>query len=438
VRFYMSASAAEAAGFRACRRCRPESAPGSPDWNVRADLVGRALRLIAEGAIDRIGIDGLARRLAVSSRHLHRELSAAVGAGPLALARTRRAQTARLLIDQTPLSLTEVAFAAGFRSVRQFNETMQAAFGCPPSELRRRERPVDAGQGAVVLRLRYRPPLAAEALLAHFARRALPSMEAVADGVYRRTVTLGRSVGVVEIEAMANSNDVLVRLHLDDLRDLGGAVQRCRQLFDLEVDPGPVAETLGVDPVLRSLITARPGLRVPGAFDGWELAARAVLGQQVSLAGARTIANRLVVALGTPLPAPVDGLTHLFPPPAAVAGADLAGLGIMPARRESLRALARAVASGGLVLDQGANREETVRQLEALPGIGPWTSAYVAMRALGDPDAFPVADLALRRAATRLGLGENVGTLQARAETWRPWRSYAAMYLWNSLTTTAP
>lgn len=434
VRFYASATAAEAGGFRACRRCRPESAPGSPDWNVRADLVGRALRLIAEGVVDHDGIDGLAQRLAVSTRHLHRELVAAVGAGPLALARTRRAQTARLLIDQTALALTEIAFASGFSSIRQFNETMQMIFGCPPGELRRRERAADAGRGSVVLRLRYRPPLAAEALLAHFAHRALPAIEAVAGGVYRRTMALGRAVGSVEIEPVTKTNDVLVRLRLDDLRDLGMIVQRCRQLFELDVDPTPVAEVLGTDPTMATLIRARPGLRVPGAIDGWELAARAILGQQVSLVGAQTLGNRLVRALGAPLEAPVGGLTHLFPTPAAVAEADLAGLGILPARQEALGALAQAVANGTLILDRGVEREETVRRLEALPGVGPWTAAYVAMRALGDPDAFPVTDLALRRAAGRLGLGTDNRALLARAESWRPWRAYAAMYLWSSLT----
>lgn len=433
VQFYVSAGAAEAAGFRACRRCRPESAPGSPDWNVRADLVGRALRLIAEGEVDREGIEGLARRLAVSTRHVHRELLAAVGAGPLALARTRRAQTARLLIDQTRLALTEIAFAAGFNSVRQFNETMQAAFGCPPGDLRRRERPLDAGQGWVALRLRYRPPLASAELLAHFARRALPAIEEVTDGCYRRTIALGRSVGVVELQPVQGTSEVAVRLRLDELRDLGLAVERCRQLFDLDVDPGAVAAVLEADAALAPLVAARPGLRVPGAFDGWELAARAMLGQQVSLAGARTLGNRLIAALGAPLPAPVGALTHLFPSAAAVAQADLAGLGILPARAVALQALARSVANGVLGLDRGADREGALQRLQALPGVGPWTAAYVAMRALGDPDAFPVTDLALRRAATHLGLGDT-RRLSVRVEGWRPWRAYAAMYLWSSLT----
>jgi len=431
VRFYVSAGAAEAAGFRACRRCRPESAPGSPDWNVRADLVGRALRLIAEGVVDSDGVDGLARRLAVSTRHIHRELVAAVGAGPLALARTRRAQTARLLIDQTEMALTEVAFAAGFNSVRQFNATMQMAFGCPPGELRRRERPGDAGQGWVGLRLRYRPPFAGDDLLAHFARRALPAIEDVTAGCYRRSISLGQSVGVLELQPAPSANEVVARLRLDDLRDLGLAVARCRQLFDLDVDPQPVADVLGADP---ALVAAQPGLRVPGAFDGWELAARAVLGQQVSLAGARTLGSRLVAALGAPLPDPVGGLTHLFPSAAVVAEADLAGLGILPSRATTLRALAQLVASGALVLDRGANRDQVQQQLLALSGVGPWTATYIAMRALGDPDAFPVTDLALRRAAARLGLGSDMRSLTARAEAWRPWRAYAAIYLWRSLT----
>jgi AraC family transcriptional regulator of adaptative response / DNA-3-methyladenine glycosylase II len=238
----------------------------------------------------------------------------------------------------------------------------------------------------------------------------------------------------VELQPVPDSSDVVVRLRLDELRDLGRAVERCRQLFDLDLDPGAVANVLGADTVLAPLVAARPGLRVPGAFEGWELAARAVLGQQVSLAGARTLGSRLVAALGAPLPAPVGALTHLFPSASAVAEADLAGLGVLPARAAALQGLARAVETGELVLDRGADREDALQRLQALPGVGSWTATYVAMRALGDPDAFPVTDLALRRAATRLGMSDNARRLSMRAEAWRPWRAYAAMYLWSSLT----
>jgi AraC family transcriptional regulator of adaptative response / DNA-3-methyladenine glycosylase II len=372
----------------------------------------------------------------VSERHLHRELVAAVGAGPLALARTRRAQTARLLIDQTRLSLAEIAFAAGFASIRQFNETMLASFGAPPGALRRRERPALEASGGVSLRLGFRPPLAAGALLDFLARRAIPGVEEVAGAFYRRTIAFGRAAGLIELRPAADH--VAARLQLDDVRDLGLVVQRCRALFDLDLDPHPVAAVLGADPALAPLVATWPGLRLPGTIDGWEVATRAVLGQQVSVAAARTLAGRLAARYGTPLAAPDGGLTHRFPAPDQLAGAALEGVGLTRARAGTLRALAAAVAAGRLVLDRGADRDEAAARLQALPGIGPWTAAYVAMRALGDPDASLVADLGVRRAAARLGLPATPGQLRAHAERWRPWRAYAAVYLWRSLEPSTP
>jgi AraC family transcriptional regulator of adaptative response / DNA-3-methyladenine glycosylase II len=438
VRFCPSASAAEAAGFRACRRCRPDVAPHSPDWNVRADLVGRALRLIAEGAVDTGRVSGLARRLAVSPRHLHRELIAEVGAGPLALARTRRTQTARLLIDQTGMSISEIAFVAGFGSIRQFNDSMRAAFGCNPSDLRRREDPALAGSGGITLRVSHRLPFDAASLLDYLGRRAVPGVETVINGRYRRTVALGRSAGTIELEPLAGTRNIRLRLRLDDLRDLTLVVQRCRQLLDLDVDPAAVADVLGADPVLAPIVAANPGLRVPGTLDGWEIAVRAVLGQQVSVTAARTLAGRLARSLGTPLDEPERDLTHLFPRPEAVAEADLGTLGITRARADTLRGLAGAVANAEVALDRGVNREEVEERLLALPGIGPWTASYIAMRALGDPDAFLPGDLGVRRAAEALGLDANPRRLAAYAERWRPWRAYAVLYLWQSLSAQAP
>jgi AraC family transcriptional regulator of adaptative response / DNA-3-methyladenine glycosylase II len=433
VRFYACAAAAEAAGFRACRRCHPEKAPGSPEWNIRADLSGRALRLIAEGAADEEGIGGLATRLKVSERHLHRALVAEVGVGPLALARTRRAQTARLLIDQTNLPLTTISGAAGFTSIRQFNDTMRASFGCNPTELRRgSEAP---GGSGLTLRLPYRPPLDAAALLSYFGQRAVAGMEEVVDGRYRRTVALPRARGIIELELLADADAVLLRLQLDDLRDLGPLVQRCRGLLDLDADPAVIGAALGADPLLAPLVAARPGLRVPGAIDGFELAVRAILGQQVSVAGARTLAGRLVTALGEPLPEPRGALTHTFPTPERVVGADLGGLGLTGGRVVALGALAHAVTEKGLALDRGADWERTVARLQELPGIGPWTASYIAMRALGDPDACPVADLGLRRALERRELAGDPKGVAARAEAWRPWRAYATHHLWASLAT---
>jgi AraC family transcriptional regulator of adaptative response / DNA-3-methyladenine glycosylase II len=465
VRFYRLPAAAQAAGFRACRRCRPEAAPGSPEWDLRADLAARALRLIADGAVDETGVTGVARRLAVSERHLHRTLVEEVGAGPLALARTRRAQTARLLVESTDLPVSDVAFAAGFGSIRQFNDAFRAAFGCAPSQVRRGGGAAPDGEGAVTLRLRHRPPYHVASVLSWFAARAVPGLEQVAGGTYRRTLRLPRGGALAELTPQPDA--VHLRLRLADLRDLTAAVQRCRRLLDSDADPLAVDAVLGADPVLAPLVAARPGIRVPHAADGFELAVRAVLGQQVSVAAARTVCGRLVDVLGEPLPVgsppvPDDGGTavprwRLFPAPAAVAGADLSWLGVPAARARTLRALAGAVAGGELALDPGADRAGTDAALRALPGIGPWTASYVAMRALGDPDAFPAGDLGLRRAAAALGVATpgvpalgvpdpatpttparptdltSPATLAERAERWRPWRAYAAMHLWNAM-----
>lgn len=434
MRFYPSAAAAEAAGFRACRRCRPDAAPSSPDWNARADLTGRALRLIAEGALDSGGVSGLARRLSVSPRHLHREMVDQVGAGPLALGRTRRAQTARLLVDQTAMPLGEIAFAAGYSSIRQFNDSVRESFGCNPTELRRRENPLPASQGDIALRLRHRLPFEGTSLLRFLERRAIPGVEEVVDGHYRRTLFLGRSAGTIELDVARDPEHVLMRVRLHDLRDLNLAVQRCRQLLDLETDPAAIAATLGSDPILRPLIEARPGLRVPGAVDGWEIAVRAILGQQVSVGGARTTAARLVASLGTPVPKPAGGLTHLFPGPDVMLEANLSTVGITGMKVRAIRAIAGALTRKELTLDRGADREEAAIRLHHLPGVGPWTASYIAMRALGDPDAFPSSDLGIRQACDRLGLGSNARDIERRAERWRPWRAYAALHLWESLS----
>ncbi len=438
VRFYASAAAAEAAGFRACRRCHPEASPGSPDWNVRADLVARALRLIADGIVDTDGVAGLAQRLAVSERHLHRELVAEVGAGPLALARTRRAQTARLLIDQTNLSLTTIAFTAGFASIRQFNESMQAAFGCAPSAFRRRTPPEHGGEGKLTLRLQYRPPFDASMLLAYLRQRALPGVEEVSEKSYRRAVVLPHSRGIIELEPLAKMNAVQLRVQLDTLSDLSLLVQRCRQLCDLDAVPTAIAEILGADPMLAPLVTSRPGLRVPGTINGFELAVRAILGQQVSIAGANTLVGRLISTFGEPLEQPHGTLTHFFPAPEVLAQADLQGLGLTRSRATTLQALARAVAEDGLLLERSADREQTMAQLQHIPGIGSWTAAYIAMRALGDPDALPAADLGLRRAFEQQGRAASPKIIESSAEAWRPWRAYAAQHLWASLPVTQP
>lgn len=427
-RFFRLPAAAEAAGFRACRRCRPDSAPDSPEWNVRGDLVARALRLIASGAIDEIGVGGLARRLAVSERHLHRQMVTEVGVGPQRLALNRRAQVARLLIESKALSLADIAFAAGYSSVRQFNHGMRAAFGCAPSELRGGSDIAD-GNSPLALRLRFRPPLATGMLLEWFGARALGGIETVSGGEYRRTMRLPRSTGWISLRV--GSEHVTLRLALGDLRDTTTAVRRCRELFDLDADPDTIAEVLGPDPLIGALVAARPGLRVPGCADGFELAVRALLGQQVSVAAARTLGGRLVRRWGEPLTTPQESLTHLFPAPDALAETDMEAIGLTRRRANTIRALARAICDDVVRLDRYADREDAVAQLLAIPGIGPCTASYIAMRALGDPNAFPASDLGLLKAAKHLGA--DPCRLDEFSQRWRPWRSYAAMHLWTSL-----
>lgn len=436
VRFYPTAATAQREGFRACKRCRPDTVPGSPEWDVRADAVGRAMRLIADGVVDREGVAGLARRLCYTERHLHRLLATEVGAGPLALARARRAHTARLLIETTELPISEVAFAAGFASIRQFNDTVREVFATTPRGLRRaRGRGGGSARGEISLRLPFRMPFDAEYALRFLGERAVPGVEEFSGGTYRRTLRLAHGAGTA---ALSDGGDyVRCALRLEDPRDLGSAVQRCRRLLDLDADPVAVAETLGADPVLAPLVGRSPGLRVPGSVDGAELAVRAVLGQQVSGAAARALAGRLVARSGDPLPEslvdPDGGLTHLFPEPGAVAQIGAADLAVPASRREALRNLTRGLAGGGISLDPGSDREEAGRKLLALRGVGPWTAAYIAMRALGDPDAFPYTDLGVRRAVRRLGYAGDPAGIAAFAERWRPWRAYATQHLWASL-----
>ena len=359
--FYPSAAAAQQAAFRACMRCRPDASPGSPEWNARADVVARAMRMIADGAVDRHGVGGLAARLGYSERQLHRLLVAEVGTGALALARAQRAQTARLLVETTDLPVAHVAFAAGFSSVRQCNDTFRQVFALSPTELRRRVGHSRGGQlGAsapsgqtVSLRLAHRRPLAADALLSFLAARAVPGVEGADDGIYRRSLRLPHSEGVVAISA--EGDDLRAELRLGDLRDLTAGVNRCRRLLDLDADPVAVDAALRRDPALASSVRAAPGRRVPGTVDGWELAVRAVIGQQVSVTGARTVAGRLVAAAGTTLDQPAGSVTHLFPTPDDVLAADDRAMPMPAARRRALRALAAAVIDGSLYIDPGAD-----------------------------------------------------------------------------------
>jgi AraC family transcriptional regulator of adaptative response / DNA-3-methyladenine glycosylase II len=420
VTFFPSAAAAQRAGFRACRRCRPDAAPGSPEWDVRADVVGRAMRLIGDGVVDREGVPGLSGRLGYTERHLHRMLTAELGAGPLALARAQRAQTARILIETTDLGLAEIAFAAGFGSVRQFNDTILEVFAQQPSALRSRRRASATGAGTIHLRLAYRAPLHAPALLEFLATRALPGVEEADVHAYRRILTLPHGTATVTLTPA--DGWVSAALQLTDVRDLAPAVARCRRLFDLDADPIAVDGTLGTDGALAEMVRTEPGVRVPRAVDGFEMAVRAIVGQQVSVASARTTLTRLLKHAGS------DG----FPTAATVADLPDEAFGMPAVRRQTIRALAERVADGKLDLEPGTDREETVARLQEVPGIGAWTAGYVAMRAIGDPDVFLPTDLAVRRGARALGLPDTPSRLAAHAEQWRPWRSYALIRLWRA------
>jgi AraC family transcriptional regulator, regulatory protein of adaptative response / DNA-3-methyladenine glycosylase II len=428
VRFLPTAAAAQRAGFRACKRCRPDATPGSPEWDGRADVVARAMRLIADGVIDRSGVPGLAAALGYSVRQLERVLVAEVGAGPVALARAQRAQTARVLIETTDLPMTEIAFAAGFASIRQFNDTVRAVFAVAPTGLRTGaagSRTAGRLPGSLALRLPFRRPLTPDTLFGHLAATAVPGVEEVVGTTYRRTLRLPHGPGVVALTPASTHVDCTV--DLADLADLTAAIARCRRLLDLDADPEEVDAVLGADPALVAAVAAAPGRRVPRTVDGDEFAVRAVVGQQVSTAAARTAAASLVAAHGEALPAPTGGLTHLFPAPADLVGARPA---LPAARVRTLAVLAEALVDGRLDLGPGADRDDARRVLAGLPGIGPWTVEMVALRALADPDAFPVGDLGVLRGAGGLGLPDRPGALGGRAERWRPWRAYAVQHLW--------
>jgi AraC family transcriptional regulator of adaptative response / DNA-3-methyladenine glycosylase II len=441
VRFYATAAAAEAAGFRACLRCRPHLAPGGARPATSDRVADRALRLIASGAADGgAGVAAVARRLEVSERHLHRVLREAVGAGPLALARMRRLQTARTLIEQTGMPITDVAFTAGYSSLRQFNGEVLAGTGRAPSALRRRGAAGHDGEGALVLRLGVRPPFDGAALLSFFAARAVCGVEVCSPTALTRSVALAHGAAVVELEPQ--EAQLVVRLWLDDVRDLGAAVDRCRRLFDVDADPQAIAAVLCADPLMAPLVSCQPGLRVPGCVDAEEIAVRAVLGQQVSVGRATALASRLTEQLGAPIARPRHGVSRLFPSSAAIAEANLDGLGLTGEREATLRRLGAALAGGDIDLGVGCDSHEVVEQLQSIRGVGEWTATYIAMRALRDPDAFPAGDLGLRRSFARAG-GGDARALRERAETWRPWRAYATVQLWNQLslpasTTEAP
>jgi AraC family transcriptional regulator of adaptative response / DNA-3-methyladenine glycosylase II len=424
VRFYASPAAAQAAGFRACARCRPDALV----WRGTSATVERALQLIDAGALADDDVAALAERLGVGDRHLRRLFQQHLGASPLQVALTRRAHFARQLIDQTALPLAEVAFAAGFASVRRFNGAMKSAFGRTPSQLRRHERGGDGSDGRLTLKLPLRAPYAWAPLARFLGARAIPGVELLDDARYRRTVVSDGKLGTLEVRPAGDH--LVLALDLPSARGLRDTVERARRLFDLDAEPAAIAAVLARDATLRPLVARLPGLRVPGAWDPFEVAVRAILGQQVTIAHATRMCGALVAAWGTPLPAPLAGLTHAFPAARTIAGREgdeIARVVGMPrARGKALREMARVIAGGEVALDGTLPLEELLARLCALPGVGMWTASYLAMR-LHESDAFPAGDLWLRRAFA----DGSERQLVARAEAWRPYRAYAAMYLWN-------
>ncbi len=424
VEFFRSAAAAQQRGFRACKRCRPDASPGSPEWDARGDLVARAMRLIADGVVDREGVAGLSSRLGYSVRHLNRLLTEELGAGPLALARAQRAQTARVLIETTELTMTDIAYAAGFGSVRQFNDTVREVYAAAPNVLRlgaERHRP--AGEsGTVTVRLPVRRPFGGPELMAFLAARAVPGVEHWDGERYRRSLRLPHGHGTVALQVA--DDHVGATFRLADWRDLAPAVGRIRQLLDLDADPLSVSAVLSLDPAMAPLVASAPGRRAAGSVDPHETLVRAIVGQQVSVAGARTVLGRIAEAIDERLAIPDPDLGVLFPSMEQLAVALPDALPMPAARAATVRRVATLVAAGELALDPGIDRRSVVDRLVAIPGIGPWTARYVVMRGLGDPDIFLETDLVVRHALAALGL------TAAAADEWRPWRTYAMHHLW--------
>lgn len=432
VQFYPSAAAAEEAGFRPCRRCRPETAPGTPGWEGASAIVSRALRLISQGVSDDIDLEALAARVGIGGRHLRRLFVGHIGASPSAVVRTQRLHFARQLIDDTDLPMTRIAFASGFNSIRRFNQAIRKSFRASPTMLRHMAKRDGYAAGELSIRLAYREPMNWKQLLIYLDARAIPGVESVENAIYRRSIEVDGKPGI--IEAMKTDGPYIkVRMQLPEMARLAQVIDRIRRLFDLNADPIRIAEDLGTDPVLKEAVRALPGLRLPGAWDPFELMIRAVLGQQISVRAASTLAGRLVQKYGKPLAAkPASRVTHIFPNAEILAGVDMREIGLTAARAQAIRNIAVAARNGTLPRDSSQGLDAVVRSLTAIEGIGAWTAQYIAMRAFGEPDAFPDTDLGLRRAVSNGEALISGAGLKRIAERWRPWRAYAAMYLWNS------
>lgn len=431
IRYFPTAAAAEAAGFRPCLRCRPEASPGTPAWFGTSGVVSRALRLIGEGALDEAGVEGLSDRVGLTARHLRRLFAEHLGATPLEVALTRRAHFAKQLLDETSLSCEQIAMAAGFGSVRRFNGEVRRTFHRTPTELRQLARTrAGTDSGRYRFRLSYRPPYDWASVLAFLAARATPGVERVDGEHYARSITVDGRHGAIAVSPAASGPTLVLDVQFGDPRALLSIVERVRRIFDLGADPIVIGECLGNDRWLRRSLERHPGIRTPGAWDGFELAVRAILGQQVSVRAATTMAGRLAERFGSPLP-PQSGtvnLLYIFPTPEQLASVEIESIGVVRSRANAIRALAREVSSGAIKFGAAANPEDTLSRLVAIPGIGDWTAQYIAMRALGEPDAFPSGDLVLRRMAGNCSARE----LDRRSAAWRPWRAYAVMLLWQA------
>ncbi len=432
--FFVQAAGAEAAGYRPCRRCRPECAPGTPAWVGTSATVTRALRLIGDGALDEGSVEALAERLGVGERYLRRLFGEQVGVAPSAVASTRRVHFAKQLIEDTTLPMNQVAAASGYRNVRRFNAAVRKSFDRTPSEIRGRAGNRADADGYVTVRVRVRPPFDWAAMLAWLSPRAIPGVEDVDAGTYRRTAAFEGVRGIVQVEEASGESALLLRIPVDLSRHVAALARHVRRLFDLESDARSITEQLAGDPHLGPFARSHPAVRVPGCWDRFEIAVRVIVGQQVSVAGATTVIGHIVQAFGEPLEPRHRTLTHLFPSADVLADADIAALGHMPAARaDTIRALASAVAEGSDILQPAPDLETAVARLRALPGVGDWTAQMIAMRALGEPDAFPAGDLGLRKAVAEGSLPTEAA-LRRRAEPWRPWRAYAAMLLWSAET----
>lgn len=440
VRFFPCAAAAETAGFRPCRRCRPEAAAGTPAWSGASATVARALRLIDEGALDGSIVDALATRLGVGERHLRRLFREHLGATPSAIAQTRRLHLARRLVDQTRLPMAEIAACSGFSSVRRFNSALRQAYGTAPTLLRggaaasttSRRRRIAPVADQLTLRLPYRPPYDWEGMLRFLATRAIPGVEEVDGGRYRRAVRFAGGPAIVEVRPNPRDSEVVLSLPAVTSAELLEVVQSTRRLFDLDADPLQIASHLGSDPILAPLVRRHPGARVPGAWDRVEIAVRVVVAQQVSVQAATTVIGRIAGALGTPLQKPSGSITHAFPAAASLATAPLERLGLTGRRAATVRGLTSAVLEGRIELAPAADFAAMLDRLQQLDGIGPWTAHLLAMRVFGEPDAFPAGDLGLRKALAEGGPLPSIRAVEARAEVWRPWRAYALVLLWRS------